>query len=447
MYKYLTIIFLFCLSKSFPQEFPNQFIENYLNQNSFNLAENWAKHSTFGLIRYHLYKENTLNKPLYRSGLSIQNNDISLFSFININFKNNFFVYTYPRFGYGNRWYRKKVQIIKGAPTQNDKSYFDNQTSGIGFQNDWVLIQVGRGAESWGAGNDIQLALSENSPKYDYVKIGSDYGNLRVCYIHGFLETTEDNFNRYITSKGFEWTNKRSIVVSFQESIIYSGENRTMDIGYLNPLAFHLEAEWNNRLNTIGEGNSNAVWQISLDYIHENNLRVSGNFLFDDLVIDREIENNMQNAIAYSLKINKLYKTLNYDISTYLSLISIGTPTFRHNKYNNFVISDEPLGNSIGSDCKENLIGIDFTDRKSFYCIFEMSHLVLGERNLLFNPYNPNLESNYLIDKFPSGEQTSFLNLTLETKKRVRKNLTFHLTVDWTKLAKTHYLIGFDIFI
>ena len=38
-----------------------------------------------------------------------------------------------------------------------------------------------------------------------------------------------------------------------------------MDLGYLNPIASHLEVELNNRLNVSGSGSANAVWQIHGD--------------------------------------------------------------------------------------------------------------------------------------------------------------------------------------
>ena len=62
------------------------------------------------------------------------------------------------------------------------------------------------------------------------------------------------NINRYITARGFEWTNKKSLIIGFSETVIYSGENRSFDIGYLNPISSHLEIELNNRLNIIGDG-------------------------------------------------------------------------------------------------------------------------------------------------------------------------------------------------
>ena len=31
----------------------------------------------------------------------------------------------------------------------------------MGYQNNWVTLQIGKGYEHWGSGNHIELALSE----------------------------------------------------------------------------------------------------------------------------------------------------------------------------------------------------------------------------------------------------------------------------------------------
>ena len=60
---------------------------------------------------------------------------------------------------------------------------------------------------------------------------------------------------------------KKILYLLFSETIIYSGNNRSLDIGYLNPISSHLELELNNRLNTYGSSNSNAVWQLHFDFL------------------------------------------------------------------------------------------------------------------------------------------------------------------------------------
>ena len=44
----------------------------------------------------------------------------------------------------------------------------ETDLGGIGYQNNWLTFQLGRGKQSWGAGNGIQLALSHSSLSYDY---------------------------------------------------------------------------------------------------------------------------------------------------------------------------------------------------------------------------------------------------------------------------------------
>ena len=89
-----------------------------------------------------------------------------------------------------------------------------NNISYVGFNNNWSLIQFGNGKESWGAGSDIELCLNDNSEFYEYFLLASDYGNIRVRYIHGFLEKINTNYNRYLNARGIEWTNKKNIVLA-----------------------------------------------------------------------------------------------------------------------------------------------------------------------------------------------------------------------------------------
>ena len=41
--------------------------------------------------------------------------------------------------------------------------------------------------------------------------------------------------------------------------VVYSGENRTIDFSYFNPISTHLEIELNDRQNDLGSDNGNGV--------------------------------------------------------------------------------------------------------------------------------------------------------------------------------------------
>ena len=120
------------------------------------------------------------------------------------------------------------MDIARGGFTSGE-----TDISGISFQNEWMIIQFSRADKSWGAGNDIELAISEYSNSYDYGMLGLDFGKLNVRYFHGYLETDTLSFNRYITGRGIEWNNGKSFLFGLSELIIYSGHNRPIDFSYL----------------------------------------------------------------------------------------------------------------------------------------------------------------------------------------------------------------------
>ena len=79
----------------------------------------------------------------------------------------------------------------------------ETDLSGIGYENHWSIIQIGRGRQSWGAGNDIQLAISDQSPSYDYGLIGLLILILIVIY----------PFYIFIKDKSDSWKNKYQILL------------------------------------------------------------------------------------------------------------------------------------------------------------------------------------------------------------------------------------------
>ena len=256
---FLKFLFLITIEIIYSQQLFYQNFEYNSSKIKFNSGTNWEKLSSLnsnGPTLFSNSNKNSLDSKIGLGSLSAKG-ELSFYGTGMMTFKKNFF------FFYSN--------ILSNS---NNKIYKNNKlglsASGIGFRNNWFLLQLGKNTEDWGAGNEISLALNYKSYPYNYFTIASDYGKIRVKYIHGFIEKTSDGINRYLNGRGIEWTNKKSAVVSLSEIIIYSGKNRSFDFSYLNPISTHLEIELNNRLNTPGNANSNAVWQIHLDFLIKN---------------------------------------------------------------------------------------------------------------------------------------------------------------------------------
>ena len=315
--------------------------------------------------------------------------------------------------------------------------------SRFGFKNDWVTVQIVKGNENWGAGGDISLGLSSDSEIYDYFILGSNYGKIRVKYIHGFLEKRNLNNNRYITARGIEWTNKKSLVIGLSESIIYSGENQGIEIAYINPIGTHLESELNNRSTYVGSGGANAVWQLHFDYLIKNKIRFSLNYLFDEFVMDPEIEIGKEHSKAYAIRLSYTPVKKLKDILTFItSYNSVGIPTFRHvDGNNNFVTNGSPLGSAYGSDHTELKFEINYLKVKSFLLSVFSSSIIDGQNNILRSPYDPYLVSDYQKQSFPSGAIKKNHYINFSSKIWIKNNLTYFLSFYKNSTEEDHGLM------
>ena len=419
MFIFLIILFqtAFLLAQTIP-------IDHFSYQSRklfYDAGKDWQSLSIFGPIRFKSKSEtelkirNSLNHFDGQIGFNLDNKSFSLFGSGYFKYKNHYYGYLYPTFV---KETDKEHQFDLGTNLINNQ---DNQF-GIGYENSWAILQIGRGKESWGAGNDIQLALSETSGTYDYFLLASDYGKVRVRYLYGFLENVETNINRYITARGLEWTNKRSLIIGFSETVIFSGENRSMDLGYLNPISSHLEIELNNRLNIIGDGNSNAVWQIHLDYLIKKNFRLSLNFLYDEFVLDPDIEIGKENGKAFSIRLAyapPLFK--NHSFILFTSIVNVGTPTFRHkNGTNNFVQDGKPLGWYRGSDGQEITFGMTYFNNNDLIAKISTGTTDSGEEAVINRPYESYLD--YKKEPFPSGNVKKIAYLRTSIIYQFKKN-------------------------
>lgn len=356
-----------------------------------NLGQDWQSLSNISSLRY-CYRVNGLINRIHVK----KKNNIGAVSFINNFYYNGYFSF-----------FNIDFSSISG-------NYVNIKDSGIGFRNKWFMFQIGKGNESWGAGNDIELVLNKNSMPYDYFMFGSNYGRIRVNYIHGFLERTKEGFNRYINARGLEWTNNKSFIIGLSETIIYSGLNRPFDIAYLNPISSHLEIELNNRLNIYGQSNSNAVWQLHIDLLILKRLRFSLNYLLDEFVIDPDIETKKENGSAFSTEL--LFSILhrsNHILSLYFSKFYVGTPTFRHSVgTNNFVQNSKPMGWSFGSDGFEDSVGFNYMFKENIIFKISYNDVKYGEESILNRPYD--IYNDYEEDLFPSGDVTRYHYTKLE---------------------------------
>ena len=447
------IIFLFIIGH--PQAFSQIGVNEYFGLSPKNLFDNT------GMILDSLTTLNSSKLQNFRTNNFSTKSNSNSFK-VRTGFGTRIFNQSLGLYGYGNFYFKKYFYAYFFINNQTNEDVIEryskysfypsqNNISGFGFKNDWAILQFSTGNENWGSGNNIQLALTDDSPTYEYFMLASDYGNLKVKYIHGLLESTKEDVNRYIVARGLEWTNRKSLIIGLSETIIYSGEGRGIEIAYINPIGSHLEVELNNRLTEQEGGDANAVWQISTEWLFEKNIRISSNILYDEFVLDRDIDIDQKNRTAYSFGILvSLSDTHKSNLKIYTSMISIGTPTFRHARgFNNFVQKSKPLGWKYGSDGREINFGLNYIKKKNFISWLELGVRELGEESILFKPYDD--YDDYPRKSFPSGNIDKSLFLASELQWLLKPN--FYITnniylekTDGRKELEISFFLGFNLF-
>ena len=435
------------------QTIPNEFKEFHIRKLLIDSGKNWDQNSIFGPPRLINSKNKTDSLIINsRFGLQAFTKARALYGFGHFTYKNNFHGYLYSRVVNDPDLFRR----YSGLPRDISRYGFtsgETDLSGICFENKWLIFQFGRGRESWGAGNDIQLGLSENSNSYDYGMLDLDFGNLRVRYFNGYLETDSLYVNRYITGRGIEWNNEKNLLIALSELVIYSGKNRVLDFSYLNPISTHLEIELNDKQNDLGTDSGNGVWQLSMDYLFRKSLKFSFNYLIDEFVLDKvQKDNNKNNEGGYSLKILYSSNILSkYNFSNiYFSTIKIGTNTFRHEDgNNNFVARGKPLGWNHGSDGREYEFGLNlYNDRINMLINANLGKMDLGINSITENSYSP--YKNYFSASFPSGDFKKILFLELGIQWWYKPYLSFVIKFDHEKIEKnvnrSKFEAGIDIY-
>jgi len=417
----IIMLFIVLNGNIFSNEIPDSFFDNIIKEVKFDAGLNWENNSLFYGYRYNLF-DLELSHKLKNSifGFRASKNQNLFYSYNIFKLKHNFNIYL-------NYFISDEIKLVEGD--EKKISSFESIT-GLRFSNKWLYVSYGKGAQGWGTNYDITLGVNQDSEPYDYGALGLDFGYLKVNYFHGFLEKDTVSNNRFINGRGLELTNKKSAIIGISEIVIYSGNNRSIDFSYFNPISTHLEIELNERTNLLGSGSGNGIWQLYVDFFIASNIRVSGNYLIDEFILDQEqINEKKASGRAYSYKVVYSPKISNNQIlSLYFSKINIGTYTFRHQLgSNNFVQSGKPLGSILGSDCIENKAGVRYMASEKFLTTFNFGQLKIGENSINETPNIP--YTDYTIVPFPSGDyqKVVFLSQKFQFHFKTIYSLTFEI--------------------
>ncbi|MCX7761397.1 MAG: capsule assembly Wzi family protein [Candidatus Kryptonium sp.] len=160
-----------------------------------------------------------------------------------------------------------------------------------------ITVKFGRDYVKWGYGRGGNLIISDYAIPYDILQIDFSSKILKYSFLISQLDEREYspdsgktflNAHRYLTGGRFELTLWNKLYVGFAQTILYGGNNRSVDITLSNPIAFYYEFQ----ANEGQEMNGMLYWDLS--YYPVKNLNLYAEFLIDDWQISRKTKDGLE---------------------------------------------------------------------------------------------------------------------------------------------------------
>ena len=158
------------------------------------------------------------------------------------------------------------------------------------FSFPWFDVEIGKDSAIWGPGFRENLALSDNVPSFDMVRLRAQYGRFKLVSIAGFLRSNDPDSTRSYVVGGFSRNiDKRKYLaahrieiavypgvdVGFHEVVIYG--DRGLEPTYLNPFMLYWVAE-----TYLGD-RDNTTMGLDVDVNLIRGVKLYGALFIDDL--------------------------------------------------------------------------------------------------------------------------------------------------------------------
>ena len=225
-------------------------------------------------------------------------------------------------------------------------------------------IKVGRDAIFWGAGMRSAIGISDNSPNFDLIslqgQIGPVMGTAFAAKLDPMWATQPRRYlaNRYLAGHRLDWQVSRTIQMAISELVLYSGEQRSLEWYYINPILPYYASQYNSENNNRADSNDNVMFLFDFSFRPLNGWRLWAEFLVDDFsYTSRDDPNDL--AIVIGAELANLLSNKQLVVS--LTYTRVNRWTYTHLvETNSFTHFGSVIGHRIGNDADLATIKTDY---------------------------------------------------------------------------------------
>ena len=211
----------------------------------------------------------------------------------------------------------------------NLSARFDNAY--LKYEQDNLYFKIGRSEVNWGDTHSYSIIQSGLSPGYDHLGFNINYNNFEYELINRQLSSVEDEqlgrVKRFISAKKIKFILSDNFSFGFGDQIIYTGQNRSIELHYLNPfIPYFLSGLENEEEETILD-NDNSMIFLFCNYKIMKNLSLFSELLIDDFQID---ETNRPDKMGFKIGLNGYIPFAKNKLSFYMDFSLLQASTYTH---------------------------------------------------------------------------------------------------------------------
>ena len=295
---------------------------------------------------------------------------------------------------------------------------------GIGYSRGSLSIFAGRDEAGWGASRDTGLLFAGGAPAMDLVKLGVGTRRVLLTALHSQLRPGRSDpwgagVRRFVAAHRLEVLLGRHWDVALSEAVLYGGEGRTFEPGYLNPLAPLYAEQW----NTYRNDNLFVGGDVRFSLPGRGELRAE--VVIDDFQIDPDSE---PNEVGFGIWADAINPWLGDRSVVSCSYVRVANRTYGHAiAWNRFVQEGQVMGFPGGPDGDSFCARSTWAPWNSVEVAAGYSLTRRGEGRVDDSQDQPGRRT-----KFPSGVVETEHRLAADVAWRPFYSLDIHGCVGWS---------------
>ena len=225
----------------------------------------------------------------------------------------------------------------------------------IRYESDLMSLQLGRSPVWWGQSWNHSIIQTGSTPAYDHMDLRLNFGRFQLEMLSGQLGSELLNgkrIKRNIAGHRLTWISKDGkLLAGFGEQIIYTGQNRTIEWHYLNPVVPYFFSGLEGDEESSDESdNDNSIVFATIRYVPKPNLSFFSELIVDDFQVDN---NNLQDGLGYKIGADGAFNISGNPITWVLEWTSINSWTYiHHGQFTSWQNRGHAIGYPYGPDLR-----------------------------------------------------------------------------------------------